>query len=174
MRRFIIMLVALATITPSLSGCFGKFALTRKVYTLNASVPDRILRNVVMWAFIFVPVYWVTGVVDLFIFNALEFWAGTNPMAAGERSFHYADGNTDFRVRAAWQDGTITYTIDRYAGDHYLDTLVIRSDRSGDAATATYRHNGTATTIATRGSGSATALGSALLLPETMQLARYD
>lgn len=165
MKRFVIMLMLLATVTPSLSGCFGKFALTRKVYELNASVHDRILRHVVMWAFIIVPVYWVSGVVDLFVFNTLEFWAGNNPMASGEKTFHYANATNDFNVKAQWNDGTISYTIDRYAGTQYLDTLVINSDRSGAVATTTYRQPGSVTTYALKDNGMGGELATALLLP---------
>jgi hypothetical protein len=165
MKRLVIMLMLLATVAPSLSGCFGKFALTRKVYDLNASVHDRILRHVVMWAFIIVPVYWVSGVVDLFIFNTLEFWTGNNPMAAGEKSFHYANGTNDFNVLAKWDGETITYTVDRYAGNRHLDTLVITSDRSGALATTTYREPGRVSTYAMNPGSTPASLSTALLLP---------
>ncbi len=165
MKRLVIMLMLLAAVTPSLSGCFGKFSLVRKVYALNASVNDRILRHVVMWAFIIVPVYWVAGVVDLFVFNTIEFWSGHNPMAAGEKSFNYASGDTTFSVLATWKDDTITYHIDRYSGKQYQDTLVIRTDRSGATATATYRQPEGVTTFVAHGNTGGVGLTAALLLP---------
>lgn len=142
MKRFVFLLMLLAAVTPSLSGCFGKFALTRKVYELNASVHDRYLRNVVTWAFLLVPVYWVSGVVDLFIFNTIEFWGGRNPMTAASRSFQYASGDQNFKVLATREGETISYTIDRFRGERYLDTLVINSDPAGRNATAVYRQAG--------------------------------
>lgn len=164
MKRLVIMLMLLATVTPTLSGCFGKFALTRKVYDLNASVHDRILRHVVMWAFIIVPVYWVSGVVDLFVFNTIEFWSGHNPMAAGEKSFNYASADNNFKVLAKWENDKITYTIDRYAGERYLDTLVIKSDRSGADMTTTYRQPGAVTTYVAD-TRTVSGIETALLLP---------
>jgi hypothetical protein len=157
MKRFVIMLMMLAAISPSLTGCFGKFALTRKVYEVNASVHDRYLRNVVTWAFLLVPVYWVSGVVDLFIFNTIEFWGGHNPMAAGEKSFHYASGDQLFKVLAVKNNDTISYTIDRYRGEQYLDSLVINCDLSGNNATATYHQPGRDTTYVAKGIGSGAA-----------------
>lgn len=142
------MLMLLAAISPSLSGCFGNFALTRKIYAVNASVTDKNLRNVVTWAFIIAPVYAVAGAVDLFIFNTIEFWSGRNPMLATEKSFNYSNGDQNFKVLAARTDTTVSYTIDRYRGEKYLDTLVVTSDLSGTHATAAYRQPGKATEYA--------------------------
>ncbi len=153
MKRYLFMLMLLAAITPSLSGCFGNFALTRKIYAVNASVPDKTLRSVVTWAFIFVPVYWVSGAVDLFILNTIEFWSGHNPMLAGGKSFNYSSGDQNFKVLAVRNDTTVSYTIDRYRGEQYLDTLVVTSDLSGTHATAAYRQPGKAAEYAALESG---------------------
>lgn len=139
MKRFIVFMMMAAALAPSLGGCFGKFAVTRKVYELNASVHDRYLRNVVTWAFIFFPVYWVSGVLDLFIFNTIEFWSGRNPVIAGERHFQYSRGDERFNVRAVKENDLITFTIDRYRGAAYLDTLTISSDQSTDNSSVVYR-----------------------------------
>lgn len=145
MRRFVIVPMLLAAICSSLSGCFGNFALTRKIYAVNASVADRNLRNVVTWAFIIVPVYGLAGVVDLFIFNTIEFWSGRNPVLASEKRFNYSSGDQNFKVLAERTDATVSFTIDRYRNDKYLDTLVISSDLSGVNAVATYRQPGRVT-----------------------------
>lgn len=142
MKRFIVLLMMMAALVPSLGGCFGKFAITRKVYELNASVHDRYLRNVVTWAFIFFPVYWVSGVLDLFIFNTIEFWSGHNPVASGERSFRYSRGDEQFNVRAVKENDLITFTIDRYRGAAYLDTLTISSDLATDSSSVVYLQPG--------------------------------
>lgn len=139
MKRFIVLLMMVAALAPSLGGCFGKFAVTRKVYELNASVHDRYLRNVVTWAFLFVPVYWVSGVIDLFIFNTIEFWSGHNPVTVSERTFQYSKGDEQFNVRAVKNGDLITFTIDRYLGETYLDSLVISSDLGTDSSAVAYR-----------------------------------
>lgn len=153
MKRFVIMLMLLAAVSPSLTGCFGKFALTRNIYELNASVHDRYLRNVVTWAFIFVPVYWVAGVVDLFVFNTIEFWSGQNPMTAGAKTFHYTSGDQLFTVLATKNGSSVSYTIDRYRNGQYQDTLAINHDLADGVSAATYRQPGKVTEYAARGSG---------------------
>jgi len=165
MKRFIVLLMMVAALAPSLGGCFGKFAVTRKVYELNASVHDRYLRNVVTWAFLIVPVYWVSGVLDLFIFNTIEFWSGHNPVIAGERTFQYSRGDEQFNVQAVKNGDLITFNIDRYRGATYLDSLVISSDLGTDSSAVVYRqHTGSSRHVAS-GIGYGTAVFNAGGLP---------
>ena len=67
------------------SGCFGSFALTKKIYGLNQGVHEN---KFVQWAlflgFSIIPVYVVGGLGDVLIFNSLEFWTGSNPLANAE------------------------------------------------------------------------------------------
>lgn len=72
--------------------CFGKFAITKKLYVfvdeLNLSGGDKLVvkfvKTVVMWAgFIF----WVAGIgfiLDLFVFNLIEFWTDQNVIGSNE------------------------------------------------------------------------------------------
>ncbi|QRO00312.1 DUF3332 domain-containing protein [Archangium violaceum] len=67
------------------SGCFGSFALTRKIYGLNESVSDnKFVRWLVFLGFSIIPVYAVGTFVDAIVFNSLEFWTGSNPLASAE------------------------------------------------------------------------------------------
>jgi uncharacterized protein DUF3332 len=166
MKRFVVLLMMATALAPSLGGCFGKFAVTRKVYELNASVHDRYLRNVVTWAFFFFPVYGVSGALDLFVFNTIEFWSGRNPVTAGERSFRYSRGDEQFNVRAVKNNDLITFTIDRYRGATYLDTLTISSDLATDSSSVVYRQPDGASTRAAKGIGyGSTGLYAGVLLP---------
>ncbi|HEX8825513.1 MAG TPA: DUF3332 domain-containing protein [Archangium sp.] len=67
------------------SGCFGSFALTRKIHALNQGVHES---KFVQWALflglIIIPVYGVGSLVDALVFNSLEFWTGSNPLANAE------------------------------------------------------------------------------------------
>jgi uncharacterized protein DUF3332 len=164
MKRFIVLLMMAAALAPSLGGCFGKFAVTRKVYELNASVHDRYLRNVVTWAFVFFPVYWISGVLDLFIFNTIEFWSGRNPVASGERSFQYSKGEERFDVRAVKSNDLITFTIDRYRGAAYLDTLTISTDLATDSSSVVYRQPGGTSRHVAKGIGYGGGFNSGVLL----------
>jgi len=63
------------------TGCFGSFSLTKKVYSFNESLGDKWIQSAVMWVMLIVPVYEVSGFIDLVFLNLLEFWTGNNPLA---------------------------------------------------------------------------------------------
>jgi len=67
------------------SGCFGSFALTKKIYGFNQGVHEN---KFVQWAlflgFTIIPVYGVGAMVDALVFNSVEFWTGSNPLASAE------------------------------------------------------------------------------------------
>ena len=67
-------IVVLIVMAPFLVGCFGYFPLTRAVYEFNNAVPTGILRNLVFWLFLIVPVYGTTTAIDMIVLNLLEFW----------------------------------------------------------------------------------------------------
>ena len=66
------------------TGCFGSFALTKKVYEFNQNVGDKYINEVVFLAFLIVPVYEFTVFVDAFILNFVEFWTDSNPLGMNE------------------------------------------------------------------------------------------
>ena len=75
--RKLITLVLLIAACPFMLSCYGHFPLTRAVYRANGSVPNDVLKSVVMWVFIIIPVYSVAMLADAVIFNLIEFWTGT-------------------------------------------------------------------------------------------------
>lgn len=75
------------------NNCFGKFALSRKLYRFNDSVKTqgqilltRLIKTVVMWFFIIptFPIYGLTLFVDAFFINVIEFWTGKNLIGFNE------------------------------------------------------------------------------------------
>ncbi len=68
----------------SATGCYGKFALTKKVYDWNGSFGNKYLVSILFWVLSIIPVYEIAGVVDVFILNLIEFWTGGNPLASVE------------------------------------------------------------------------------------------
>ena len=68
-------------LTLSVSGCYGSFNLTKKLYNWNGTVGSKFANSAVMWVMMIVPVYGVAGFVDFVFLNVVEFWTGTNPMA---------------------------------------------------------------------------------------------
>lgn len=67
-----------------LSGCYGSFSLTTKLYKWNGSATNnKFLKSGLMWVLMIVPAYGVCGFLDLWVLNVVEFWTGKNPIAMG-------------------------------------------------------------------------------------------
>lgn len=90
LKKIIISLLSIGLLFTSTANCFGKFALVRKVYSFNDSINagsgllNRFVKTLVYYAFIFLPVYGIAGLVDVIILNLIEFWTGSNPLAQGD------------------------------------------------------------------------------------------
>lgn len=63
-----------------ISGCYGNFALTKKVYNWNGTVGDKYIQSAVTWGLTIIPVYEAALFIDLVGFNLIEFWTGDNPL----------------------------------------------------------------------------------------------
>ena len=83
MKRHTLFVILAIAIT-LLSGCYGSFALTRKVYRWNGTLGDKYVQSVVFWAFVILPVYECTTFIDAVVLNTAEFWLGSNPLALSE------------------------------------------------------------------------------------------
>lgn len=68
------------------SGCFGPFNLTKNVYHWNngikgsGEVNEKWMKEIVFFGMIVIPVYMFSALLDAFVFNAIQFWSGTNPV----------------------------------------------------------------------------------------------
>jgi hypothetical protein len=62
-----------------LGGCYGQFAVTREVLKRNANVESAPAREGIFLALLIVPVYEVSVLADLLVFNAVELATGENP-----------------------------------------------------------------------------------------------
>lgn len=69
------------TVMPLLSGCLGNSALTAKAKKANLLLTEnRWGREGIFLGFNFLWVYRVCTLLDLFVFNSIEFWTGENPI----------------------------------------------------------------------------------------------
>lgn len=77
--------LALGSLLVTQTGCFGEFALVKKVYDWNDGVTDnKFVKSLVFFALCVIPVYELAGFLDAVVFNLIEFWSGTNPLAMEE------------------------------------------------------------------------------------------
>ena len=77
-----VLLVALMPVT--LTGCFGRFPLTHRIYDLNQDVSNnKFVQTLVFWLFVIVPVYEIGILADAVIFNLVEYWTGDRLISSG-------------------------------------------------------------------------------------------
>ena len=83
-RRRVSMALVVAMM-PLVLSCYGRFPLTRAVYRMNDGVPNAslggsmpkgILKSVVFWVLVIIPVYPVAMLADAVVLNLIEFWTG--------------------------------------------------------------------------------------------------
>jgi hypothetical protein len=133
-KRLLAAVLLAALIPVSTVGCFGKFALTRKVYAFNRDLShDRWVRWFGFLIMNVVLIYAAAGAIDLVFANSIEFWGGANPFASGERATRYAYGpNGEVVSATVVESGTIELRIlDRHGGWH-----AVRLVREADSVAA--------------------------------------
>lgn len=79
------LITLLLCITILSSSCLGSFSAFNGLKDWNHTISDnKFVNNLVFWALNIVPVYGLFFVGDAIIFNVIEFWSGTNPLAMNE------------------------------------------------------------------------------------------
>jgi len=93
--------LALLTAVALGAGCFGKFAATHGLYKFNREVSnDPLVRTLMLWALVIIPVYEVFSLADFFIFNPIEFWTGSNVLTDGSLDTGHAARTAAAEVHA--------------------------------------------------------------------------
>ncbi len=104
MKRILSFILALS-IAFSSSSCFGSFGLTQKLYGWNDSVSsNKFVKTLLFYGLIITPAYSIAAFGDVVIFNLIEFWTGSNPLAMergeSETEIHSVDG-VDYQITAS-------------------------------------------------------------------------
>lgn len=86
-KKLMLILSLTAFTLTSFTNCFGKFGLVRKLYQINDTVVSggmvaKIVKTIVMYIF-YIP-YGIAFVLDVLVFNLVEFWTDKNPMGFNE------------------------------------------------------------------------------------------
>ena len=93
--------LCLVALSLQMTGCFGKFSLTRAMWDFNKNVSgNKFVQWAVFLVMVIVPVYGVGTLVDALVINSIEFWTGNNPVANADgadsttRVVRLGDGET--------------------------------------------------------------------------------
>lgn len=110
------------------TGCFGEFQLTRKLYSWNDSATDnKFVKTLLFYAMAIVPVYAVGGFLDVVVFNLIEFWSGSNPLAMNEGEIE----ERQFAYKGEEYNMIVTknqFTVIPLTGDKAGERQVLRFD----------------------------------------------
>lgn len=90
-----------------LSSCIGSFGLTNRLKNWNESLGNAWANEVVFIALHIVPIYELSIFADILVLNSIEFWTGSNPLAANV-------GETNIVKNTAGEDIQITTTENGY------------------------------------------------------------
>lgn len=106
---FVLLIAAFSVL---LSGCFGTFALTRKVYNWNDSFESKFAKEAIFLGLNIIPVYGVASFIDGILFNSIEFWTGDNPVAlkSGENNIRFNGKNVKLVIN---EDHAVIYHKDK-------------------------------------------------------------
>lgn len=84
MKKLTLTVAAVLVLSTSIlsSSCIGSFGLFNKVLSWNKQISGKFENEIVFIAFWILPVYEVSLLADVLVINSLEFWSGSNPVAA--------------------------------------------------------------------------------------------
>ena len=127
-RKAAIML-AMSSLIVTQSGCFGEFALVRKVYNWNSEIGGKFVNTLVFYLLNIIPVYGIAGFVDFVILNLIEFWSGSNPVSMNEGDYEMQMAQikgVDYKIEATKD----TFTTTQINGDQAGEVRVMKFDRN--------------------------------------------
>lgn len=131
----IVMSMLLAS-TLMLSSCLGSFSAVSGLKNWNDGISDsKFVNNLVFWGLNIIPVYGLFVLGDAIIFNVIEFWSGSNPIAMNDGDFETQiiekDGNK-FKLTATKNKMSIV-VIEGPKKGQTLDMEYIPADKSWNA-----------------------------------------
>jgi hypothetical protein len=121
------MLVALAVLV-GLSGCYGNFNLTRKLWKWNGTIGTKWVNEAAFLGLVILPVYEFASLGDAIIFNSIEFWTGKNPVTAKNVK----------SIEAGDKQAVLSYTpdahrlrVDNFEKGRITSTLIFEQGQEG-------------------------------------------
>lgn len=110
------------------SSCLGSFSAFNNLKEWNQSVSDnKFVNNLVFWGLNIIPVYGLFFVGDTIIFNVIEFWSGSNPIAMEEG---------DKELQMVEKDGN---TFEMVATKNRIQVTVVNGPKQGNKIDLVYK-----------------------------------
>ncbi|SIP95826.1 DUF3332 domain-containing protein [Maribacter ulvicola] len=130
-----IICVAMAS-TLLFSSCLGSFSAFNNLKDWNQGVSEsKFVNNLVFWGLNIIPVYGLFFIGDAIIFNVIEFWSGSSPIAMkegeSETQMVERDGNT-FEMTATKNRMQVT-VVDGPKKGKKIDLVYKPGDKSWNA-----------------------------------------
>ncbi|WP_281541505.1 DUF3332 domain-containing protein [Maribacter aestuarii] len=118
------------------TSCLGSFSAFNNLKEWNQNISDsKFVNNLVFWGLNIIPVYGLFFLGDTVIFNVIEFWSGSNPIAMeeGEQETQMVerDGNT-FKMVASKNRMQVT-VVDGPKTGKKIDLVYKPSEKSWNA-----------------------------------------
>jgi len=134
--RGMVSVVVLISLMTAGSGCFGPFNLTKNVYNWNSGIKgsgevnEKWMKEIVFFGMIVIPVYMFSALLDAFVFNAIQFWSGTNPV----KVTHGPDGwpqevrAGETTVHFSWSADSRRATLDYRHNGELIKTVTVEAE----------------------------------------------
>jgi Domain of unknown function (DUF3332) len=118
------------------TGCFGPFNLTKNVYHWNngikgsGEVNEKWMKEIVFFGMIMIPVYMFSALLDAFVFNAIQFWSGTNPVKVTQGSNGYPEAVRagEATIQFSWSAERRSATVAYRRNGALIKTVTVVSD----------------------------------------------
>lgn len=135
MRRFVQVSLVAAALGFGGAGCYGPFRLTQNLHSWNKDVGGKWTREGVFLLMTIVPVYPFATLGDALIFNSIEFWGGSNPIATGpsnKKKATLSQGN--IRTILTYSSKDKTLDIDAFQNENHYRSFRIEPTKGGGMA----------------------------------------
>jgi uncharacterized protein DUF3332 len=131
--RGMVSVVVVISLMTAGSGCFGPFNLTKNVYNWNSGIKgsgevnEKWMKEIVFFGMIVIPVYMFSALLDAFVFNAIQFWSGTNPVKVtqGPDGWPQEVRAGETTVRFLWSADSRRATLDYRHHGELIKTVTV-------------------------------------------------
>jgi Domain of unknown function (DUF3332) len=113
MRKRMTTLAVLLALAITVQGCYGSFALTRRLWRWNGQFNPGAKEAVFLVTGVILPVYSIAALVDAVVLNSIEFWTGKSALAkvvtdGDKKLVMTGDPKTHLVEVSAYTDGKLT------------------------------------------------------------------